>query len=92
MLRIKNAASEFECQGLELDFPLVCWGNDLTWRNGWVSSSRQKARNPHQLRINVYRVLLTRGRDGMVIYVGPDKGMDMTYQALVSAGLQVLPN
>ncbi len=26
---LEVAISEFDCQGLEVDFPVVCWGNDL---------------------------------------------------------------
>jgi DUF2075 family protein len=66
-------ATEFACQGLELDFPIVGWDTDLLWTgNAWVSpSGRSKARDPHQLRLNSYRVLLTRGRDGVAIFVPP---------------------
>ena len=48
---------------------------------------RSQARDPHKLRLNSYRVLLTRGRDGSTIYV-PDGGTDFDadYQALKVAG------
>ena len=91
--QLNDVATEFACQGLELDFPIVCWGNDLWYEDGkWRSpvARRSSARNPHQLRLNSYRVLLSRGRDGMVIYVPPDDTMASTMQALLSAGLRPL--
>lgn len=71
--QLARPVTEFQCQGLELDMPLICWGDDLGWvDNHWVSFRRtMKARDSHQLRLNSYRVLLTRGRDGMIIFV-PD--------------------
>jgi DUF2075 family protein len=29
--QLREVATEFSCQGLELDFPLVAWGDDLKW-------------------------------------------------------------
>ncbi|MCE9557636.1 MAG: DUF2075 domain-containing protein [Armatimonadetes bacterium] len=86
--QMSAVATEFQCQGLELDFPVVAWGNDLTWLNGaWHSLPEEysKARNPHQLRVNSYRVLLTRGRDGIAIFVPKTDAMDPTYAALLQA-------
>lgn len=89
---LTQVATEFSCQGLELDFPIVGWDTDLWWNGrGWESRSRhRKARDPHQLRVNSYRVLLTRGRDGMVIYVPPLAELDATYQVLKDAGCRDL--
>jgi hypothetical protein len=91
--QLHDVATEFACQGLELDFPIVAWGNDLTWKDRqWHSlpQLRSKAHDPHQLRINSYRVLLSRGRDGFVIFVPKDTEMDRTYTALLNSGLRVL--
>lgn len=88
--QLDEVATEFACQGLELDFPIVCWGNDLTWSNGdWFSppSPRSQARDPHQLRLNSYRVLLTRGRDGFVVFAPRESRMDSTAVALQRAGV-----
>jgi DUF2075 family protein len=88
--QLHDVVTEFSCQGLELDFPIIAWGDDLRW-NGirWESlpQLRSKARDPHQLRINSYRVLLSRGRDGFVVFVPPDPLEDTTAAALVEAGL-----
>ena len=85
-----DTAREFECQGLELDLPIVCWGDDLTWNNSdWISvpQPRSTANDPHQLRVNSYRVLLSRGRDGMIVFVPPTPQMNWTAEALLRAGL-----
>lgn len=87
-----RAVTEFSCQGLELDFPIVGWGDDLIWQKGnWLTLTRQKnVRNPLQLRLNSYRVLLTRGRDGFILFVPPETRMDSTFETLKLAGLQLL--
>ncbi len=76
---LEVAATEFECQGLELDWTAVCWGGDLLYSPksaGWhMRRFRGKrwlmVRNQVEQRyiLNKYRVLLTRARRGMVIYV-----------------------
>jgi hypothetical protein len=89
--QFREVATEFSSQGLELDFPLVCWGDDLRWEDGWISKPVRDRRDPHQLKLNSYRVLLSRGRDGFIVWVPPeDKPLDLTYEAFVSAGLRIL--
>lgn len=66
-------ATEFQCQGLELDLAVLCWGDDLEWNEGWVDRRKTRgAVDSGRLRLNSYRVLLSRGRDGFVIYVPPN--------------------
>lgn len=84
--------TEFQCQGLELDLPVVCWGDDFYFKNHeWKKRGRIRGslKNPFQMTLNCYRVLLTRGRDGMVIFVPEEKTED-TYNALVEAGAKIL--
>ena len=86
--RLRDPVTEFQCQGLELDFPIVCWGQDLAWDGkAWQSQvpRRTKARDPHQLRINSYRVLLSRARDGMCIWV-PEVAGRHTRSVLARSG------
>jgi hypothetical protein len=52
---------------------LLAWGPDLAWEDEAWSNARAKhharsahVRAPFRLRVNAYRVLLTRGRDGTV--------------------------
>ncbi|WP_298830102.1 DNA/RNA helicase domain-containing protein [uncultured Planococcus sp.] len=90
---LKTVATEFSCQGLELDFPIVSWGEDLVWKNGkWSSNNHRnpKAKDAHLLRINSYRVLLTRGRDGMIIYIPQDPQLDETYKLFKMMGLELM--
>lgn len=93
-----ETATEFQCQGLELDLPIVGWADDLqpisdnAGRSSvtWVAKpgSTSRLRNPQAVWRNKYRVLLTRGRDGLVVFVPPKT--PGTLQALLNAGMQKL--
>jgi Uncharacterized conserved protein (DUF2075) len=74
---LEDAATEFQVQGLELDWTCVTWDGDLRFNGaGWsyhdFRGSRwcniSNLRNRDYLR-NAYRVLLARARQGMVIFV-----------------------
>ena len=73
-------------QGLEVDYTLVCWDADLRQENGeWAShqvrgAGWSKSNAMLEFRKNTYRVLLTRARKGMVIFVpkGDESGEDET--------------
>ena len=75
--KLEVAATEFEIQGLELDWIAVCWGEDLLrggteWRSHNFNQKTWKANvdpQKHKYRVNSYRVLLTRARQGMIIYI-----------------------
>lgn len=80
--------TEFKCQGLELDFVGLCWGDDLTLQEsrlawdmrtfkgkGW---KQVKSATDQQYLLNKYRVLLTRAREGLVIWVPPGSPDDPT--------------
>ena len=92
---LQDCVTEFGAQGLELDAALVAWGADFRMVSGqWDSSkaSRYKrgvatVRDPHQLRLNSYRVLLTRGREASVIFVPPTGEMDETADYLRASGV-----
>lgn len=85
---LEVAASEFECQGLELDWVGICWGGDLTpsadqsdwdyrkFRGAIWQNVRQDAERAYTL--NRYRVLLTRARRGLVIWVPRGDARDLT--------------
>lgn len=74
---LEDVATEFQVQGLELDWVGVVWDADLRHQdNGWQHHSfvGNRWQNIHkadrQLYLkNAYRVLLTRARQGMVIVV-----------------------
>jgi DUF2075 family protein len=88
---LTSVVTEFGCQGLELDFPIVAWADDYLWDGKhWKtkpSRSKYAIEDPFRLRKNVYRVLLTRGRDGVVVFVPPDSKLDATYHILLASGL-----
>ena len=95
--RLEDVVTEFGAQGLELDASLLAWGTDLIRKNGNWSNQRARGylnkahvKNPFQLRINAYRVLLTRGRDTTVVYVPPMEILDETYQYLKNSGFKVI--
>lgn len=83
---LEDAATEFQVQGLELDWMLVTWDADLRRARGeWTFHDfkgsawrhiRQDVRKRYLL--NAYRVLLTRARQGMVIFVPPGDHADPT--------------
>jgi hypothetical protein len=84
-------ATEFEIQGLELDWIGLCWGGDFVWsqkRHQWVTRafrqgkiSKWSENMPGIRRIyrrNSYRVLLTRARQGIVLYIPQGDRADPT--------------
>lgn len=92
----EEVVTEFGCQGLELDLAIVAWGNDFLWTgNSWEirkMRTRTPQRDPHQLRLNSYRVLLTRSREGLVIFVPPLEEFNKTEHALLASGARYLEN
>jgi hypothetical protein len=92
--QLTTVATEFSSQGLELDCALLAWGSDLLWDKGWSIDHSRRTRgsvsDPLAIRKNVYRVLLTRGRDGTVTFVPDDRRFDTTYKHLVESGFRVL--
>ncbi len=89
-IALEVPANQFACQGLELDFVGVCWGGDLTfdvssseWHCRQLSSvSWNKVNNPSKKMFlkNSYRVLLTRAREGMIIWIPEGDAEDNTRQ------------
>ncbi len=71
--QLSVAITEFDCQGLEIDMPIVGWGNDAQLDKGrWDFKGDGGEEVPY--RKNSYRVLLTRGREGFIVYI--PKGRD----------------
>src|SRR5690606_47382 len=96
--RLTDAITEFSAQGLELDHTLLVWGTDLIRKNKmWDDSLAQRYKkkgdveDPLRLRINAYRVLLTRGREGVLICLPQSiPELDETYDFLLTAGCRSL--
>jgi hypothetical protein len=93
--RLDTVATEFVAQGLELDMALLAWGTDFVRENGaWTNRHARGTKGPvHDtlaLRRNSYRVLLTRGRDGTVLFVPPVGELNETLAYLERAGVERL--
>jgi hypothetical protein len=93
--QLDTVATEFSSQGLELDCAMLAWGSDLLWTcDDWSvefsGKNRPPLKDPLTVRKNVYRVLLTRGRDGTVVFVPPDPRMDATAERLSATGMRTL--
>lgn len=85
---LEDAATEFQVQGLEVDWACVAWDGDLRrgeteWSfhdfRGAKWCNIANANNRRYLK-NAYRVLLTRARQGMVLFVPPGDAGDATRQ------------
>lgn len=74
---LEDVATEFDIQGLELDWACVAWDGDFRmnagrweyWRFRGTRWTRVNSPLLQTYRKNSYRVLLTRARQGMVIFV-----------------------
>jgi len=83
---LEDVATEFDVQGLELDWTCVTWDADFRYTpHGWEHKSFRGDRwnriNKPERQLyqkNAYRVLLTRARQGMVIVVPPGDSDDPT--------------
>jgi len=83
---LEDAATEFQVQGLELDWTCVTWDADFRFNGkGWNHhdfrgsswNNIKKSELQNYLR-NAYRVLLTRARQGMVVFVPAGESSDPT--------------
>jgi hypothetical protein len=83
---LEDVATEFDIQGLELDWCCVTWDADFRyypdeWEcRSFVGARWNFIRNDERKKYlkNAYRVLLTRARQGMVIVVPPGDRKDPT--------------
>ena len=83
---LEDVATEFDVQGLELDWTCVVWDGDFRYTpKGWThhsfSGNKWKNVNNENIRSyqkNAYRVLLTRARQGMIIVVPEGSPEDPT--------------
>ena len=104
---LEDAGSEFDVQGLELDWACVCWDANLrrrnnTWEGMEFSGSKWQKINGESRQaylLNSYRVLLTRARQGLVIFVPEGDKDDLTrtpsvygaiHDFLISTGIEII--
>lgn len=83
---LEEIATEFDIQGLEIDFTCVAWdinlyhdNNEWNYQNfkgsKWQNINQDSVKN---YLLNSYRVLLTRARQGMIIFVPNVDDTDVT--------------
>lgn len=83
---LEEVATEFDIQGLELDWTCVAWDGDLFYNDGKWNHRKFKGTKWQNINsdeitnylINSYRVLLTRARQGMIIYIPLGNNEDIT--------------
>jgi hypothetical protein len=83
---LEEVATEFDIQGLEIDWACVAWGanfymNNTDWKyqnfkgTKWQNINQQIDKEYLK---NTYRVLLTRARQGMVVFIPENSDIDHT--------------
>ena len=104
---LEDVATEYDIQGLELDWACLCWDASLRRIDDewdlykFVGTKFQKRSKDHQRKylLNAYRVLLTRARQGLVIFVPKGDSQDKTrdpkfydgtYEYLIKCGFDEL--
>jgi len=86
---MEDVATEFQVQGLELDWACITWDGDFRYSpEGWQTYSfvgnkwnNIKKEERKMYLKNAYRVLLTRARQGMVLVVPNGDSEDHTRKA-----------
>ena len=86
---LEDVATQFDVQGLELDWTCIAWDADFRCtETGWdywsfCGTRWNKIRKQERMQFlkNAYRVLLTRARQGMVIVVPTGDPSDPTRSA-----------
>lgn len=102
---LEDCATEFDVQGLEMDWSIVAWDADFRYNGSeWTYHkfngskwNKVKDENKRLYLKNAYRVLLTRARQGMIIYIPegnpedktrPCEFYDKTYNYLKLIGIE----
>ena len=76
-LFLEDVATEFDIQGLELDWTCLVWDGDFRYTpHGWDHNAfkgsrwnKIRSKDAQSYQLNAYRVLMTRARQGMIICV-----------------------
>lgn len=84
--RLEVVATEFQVQGLEIDYGILAWDGDMRIQDGafayyhfrgdtWCHTKTEQKKRYTK---NAYRVLLTRARQGLIIYIPEGSDTDPT--------------
>ena len=104
---LEDVVTEFDIQGLELDYSIMAWDANFRFENGswgyyrFSGSKWQNLNNENNKTYlkNSYRVLLTRARQGMIIFIPEGSETDHTrkneyydgvFNYLIDIGLEVV--
>lgn len=87
-----NPLTQFHVLGLECDLPIIVWnGSYLYYRESWNYDIEIKIFGKGLFYVrNAYKVFLTRGREGMVLFFPPSWEFNRTYDYFQSIGFQSL--
>lgn len=85
---LEDVVTEFDIQGLEIDYSVLAWDADFRFVDGeWTynnfTGNKWKKVNSEENRLylkNAYRVLMTRARQGMAIFIPKGSDEDATRQ------------
>lgn len=91
---LEEVATEFDIQGLEIDWACVAWGGnfyykDMDWKYQKFKGTKWQQINKEidkEYLKNTYRVLLTRARQGMIIFIPESCNKDHTRPATIYDG------
>ncbi len=82
---LETVQNQYQIQGLEIDYAIVCWDGDLRrtrerWESFTIKGAKWQQDSALDIAKNGYRVLLTRARKGMILFLprGDSSGQDPT--------------
>lgn len=87
---LEDVVTEFDIQGLEIDYSVIAWDADFRFSNGvWTYNTfvgnRWNTIRSYEKQLylkNTYRVLLTRARQGMAIFIPEGNNIDHTRKSI----------
>lgn len=82
---------EYQSIGFEIQMPIIAWGYDYLWyRDRWNFEFVRRHMGNTISRKNTYRIMLTRGRDGVILYFPAIWELDRTYDFFRQLGGRVI--
>lgn len=97
--KLDQSCSVYGNQGLELDCPIVIFGGDYIRKDkqwtpsGWAYEKEKDSKEKNKLFAtmeNNYRILLTRARKELILFLPKDPSLNETYDYFVDMGVDIL--